>query len=246
MVNLKNKVAIVTGSARGIGKSIATSLLEKNAQVIIIDLDKSKIEQTVGELKKISKDVSGSVCDITDSSAVNKMVKQVYKKFGSIDILVNNAGITSDKLLIRMKSDDWKKVLEVNLTGTFNCTQKVSRIMMKQRSGKIINVSSIIGIIGNPGQSNYAASKGGIISFTKSIAKELAIRGINVNAIAPGFIKTKMTEKLPDKVREEYLKQIPMKKFGTPKQVADLVLFLSSKNSEYITGQTISIDGGMV
>ncbi|MBS3740530.1 MAG: 3-oxoacyl-[acyl-carrier-protein] reductase [Candidatus Cloacimonetes bacterium] len=246
MKNLLEKVAIVTGAARGIGKSIAQALLELGAQVIIIDLNQEEIDKTVEELTKVNENIFGYVCDITSIKTVGKMVKSISKDFGSIDILINNAGITSDKLLIRMKQSDWQKVIDVNLTGTYNCTQKISRIMMKQRSGKIVNISSIIGIMGNAGQANYAASKGGIIAFTKSVAKELAPRGINVNAIAPGFIKTKMTDKLSDGVKEEYLAQIPMKKFGTPSEVADLAIFLCSKNSEYITGQTIAIDGGMV
>jgi len=246
MEDFINKLAIVTGGAQGIGRAIVKALLKVNAHVIILDIDKDLIDKAISDLMPISDKITGLVCDITDNEAVGRTISKVKKDFNSIDILVNNAGITNDKLIMRMKPNDWNKVIDVNLNGTYNCTQKVSRIMMKQKSGKIVNIASIIGIIGNPGQSNYAASKGGIIAFTKSIAKELAPRGINVNAIAPGFIKTKMTNKLSEEMKKVYLKNIPMQKFGKPHQVAELVIFLCSEKSEYITGQTIAIDGGMV
>ncbi len=246
MNSINGKTAIITGSARGIGKKIAESFVKNGANVVIVDILTEEIKKTVLSLKNENCNVSGYKCDITNEKAVSEMVKKVRKEFDSIDVLVNNAGITRDKLLLRMKPADWEMVIKVNLTGTFLCTQKISRVMLKQRSGKIINISSIIGIKGNAGQSNYAASKGGIIAFTKSVAKELAPRGINVNAIAPGFIKTEMTEKLPKNIKETYLHSIPMKKFGTPEDVAELVIFLASENSSYITGQTIAIDGGMI
>ncbi|MEA2103790.1 MAG: 3-oxoacyl-[acyl-carrier-protein] reductase [Candidatus Cloacimonadota bacterium] len=246
MNNLTGKTAIITGSARGIGKGIAKSFVDSGANVVIVDIIPEVIEKTVSSLQNDKSKVIGYKCDITDANEVSAMVKNAVKEFGKIDILINNAGITKDNLLMRIKPADWQAVIDVNLTGTFLCSQKVSRVMMKQKYGKIINISSVIGIIGNPGQANYAASKGGIISFTKSIAKELALRNINVNAIAPGFIRTDMTDKLPEEVKKNYLKMIPMQKFGTPEDVAKLALFLASEQSSYITGQTISIDGGMI
>lgn len=245
MIKLTGKTAIITGSARGIGKGIAKSFIQAGANVVIVDIISDQIKNTVSSLKNETSKVIGYKCDITNSDEVSAMIKHTKKEFGSIDILINNAGITKDKLLMRMKPADWQAVIDVNLTGTFLCSQKISRVMMKQRYGKIINISSVIGIIGNPGQANYAASKGGIISFTKSIGKELAARNINVNAIAPGFIRTEMTDKLPEDVKENYLQMIPMKKFGTSENIANLALFLASEQSSYITGQTITIDGGM-
>ncbi|MBC8313085.1 MAG: 3-oxoacyl-[acyl-carrier-protein] reductase [Candidatus Cloacimonetes bacterium] len=246
MKNLSNKTAIITGSARGIGKDIAKKFSENAANVVIVDIIQDEINKTVKSLKKFNPNVIGIKCDITSENEVQNLVENVIEKFGSIDILVNNAGITKDKLLIRMKLSDWESVLKVNLTGTFICTQKVAKIMMKQRHGKILNISSVVGITGNAGQSNYSASKGGIIAFTKSIAKELAPRNINVNAIAPGFIETEMTEKLPAEIQQKYLESIPLNKFGKPHDIAELALFLCDNNSDYITGQTIVIDGGMI
>jgi 3-oxoacyl-[acyl-carrier protein] reductase len=246
MKKLSQKTAIITGSARGIGKSIAEKFSENGANIVIVDILQEEIDKTVESIKVANPNVIGIKCDITQENEVENLVKQVKEQFQTIDILVNNAGITRDKLLMRMSLADWEAVIRVNLTGTFLCTQKVSKVMMRQRKGKILNIASVIGIIGNVGQANYAASKGGIIAFTKSTAKELAARNINVNAIAPGFIKTEMTEKLPDEVVENYLKSIPLKRPGYPNDIAELALFLCSEESNYITGQTIVIDGGMI
>lgn len=246
MNRFDGKVALITGSARGIGKSIAHLFAQQGAQVIIADILQEAIDATVHEFTSNGLKAVGYQCNITSEEEVEHFMKDIYQKFGSIDIIVNNAGITADTLLIRMKKNDWDKVLNVNLTGTFICTQKAAKYMMKQRHGKIVNVSSIIGFIGNAGQANYAATKGGIIAFTKSVAKELASRNINVNAVAPGFIRTAMTEALPEEIQQKYLENIPMKRFGTPEDVGKLVLFLSSEDADYITGQTIIIDGGMI
>ncbi len=246
MNRFDRKVVLITGSARGIGKSIARLFAEQGAQVVIADILQEKIDATVHEFTSKGLKAVGSQCNITSEEEVENFMKDIYKQFGSIDILVNNAGITADNLIIRMKKNDWDKVLNVNLTGTFICTQKAARYMMKQRHGKIVNVSSVIGFIGNAGQANYAATKGGIIAFTKSVAKELASRNINVNAVAPGFIRTAMTDALPEEIQQKYLENISMKRFGTPEDVGKLVLFLSSEDADYITGQTIIIDGGMI
>jgi len=240
------KVAVITGSARGIGKSIARLFAEQGAQVVIADILQDDIDKTVDEFTSEGLKAAGFQCNITSEEEVENFMKDIYKKFSSIDILINNAGITADTLLIRMKKIDWDKVINVNLTGTFICTQKAAKYMMKQRHGKIVNVSSVIGFIGNFGQANYAASKGGIIAFTKSVSKELASRNINVNAVAPGFIRTAMTDALPEEIQQKYLENISLKRFGTPEDVGKLVLFLSSEDADYITGQTIIIDGGMI
>ncbi|OPX25800.1 MAG: 3-oxoacyl-[acyl-carrier-protein] reductase [Candidatus Cloacimonas sp. 4484_140] len=246
MNRFDGKVALITGSARGIGKSIARLFSEQGAQVVIADILQEEIDATVHEFTSEGLKAAGFQCNITSEEEVERFMKDIYQQFGSIDILVNNAGITADNLIIRMKKNDWDKVLNVNLTGTFICTQKAAKFMMKQRHGKIVNVSSIIGFVGNAGQANYAATKGGIIAFTKSVAKELASRNINVNAVAPGFIQTAMTDTLPEEIQQKYLENIPMKRFGTPEDVGKLVLFLSSEDADYITGQTIIIDGGMI
>lgn len=243
---LKDKVAIVTGGARGIGKEIALTLAKEGASVCICDVNEQALEETAKELESTGKKAIGIKIDVTDFSQVQEMVQKVLDKFSKIDILINNAGITRDNLVLRMKEEEWDAVLNVNLKGTFNCTKAVSKVMVKQRSGRIVSIASIVGLMGNPGQSNYAASKGGIISFTKSVAKELASRNINVNAIAPGFIKTDMTASLPKDLQDEMLKLIPLNRFGEPSDVANLTLFLVSENSNYITGHVIQVDGGMV
>ena len=244
---LKGSSAIVTGASRGIGRAIALCLAKSGANLI---LNYNHNESGAKELSKIIESMDVKVHlfqgDVGDFNQAEKMVTYTMKEFGRLDILINNAGINSDKLLIQMKEEDFDRVISVNLKGTFNCIKHASKIMMKQRYGKIINIASVVGLVGNIGQANYAASKSGIIGLTKSVAKELAPRGITVNAIAPGFIKTVMTEKLPEKIKEKMLNGIPLKKFGETEDVANLVDFLVSEKAGYITGQVINIDGGMV
>jgi 3-oxoacyl-[acyl-carrier protein] reductase len=246
MNRLKDKIAVITGSARGIGFIIAKTFAEEGAKVIILDINQELVNNAVEEIAKITQDVIGFVTDVTNQEMVANTIKEIIKSYKKIDILVNNAGITKDGLLMKMKESDWDAVINVNLKGTFLCTQKVIRHMLKQRSGSIINISSVIGIMGNAGQANYAASKGGIISLTKSSAKEFASRNIRVNAVAPGFIETEMTAKLSEEVIKEYAKSIPLNRMGKPEDVAKLCLFLASDDSSYITGQVIKVDGGLV
>ena len=242
---LGGKVALVTGASRGIGRAIALRLAGEGAKVAInyagntAKAVKAEIEQNGGEAILVQ-------ADVADSSAVEAMVAKVTEAFGQIDILVNNAGITRDGLLMRMKEEDFDAVLNTNLKGVFHCTKTVSKLMMKKRSGRIINMASVVGIMGNAGQTNYAAAKAGVIGFSKSAAKELAARGITVNVVAPGFIDTDMTAAMTDKAKELTLTGIPMKKMGTPEDVANAVLFLASDCASYITGQTVNVDGGMV
>jgi 3-oxoacyl-[acyl-carrier protein] reductase len=248
-MGLSGKVALITGSVRGIGKAIALELANHGAKIVINDiLIEEEIKKTVDEIEKSSNHKAmGIRSNITQSTEVENMVKEIIDNFGKIDILVNNAGIVQDSLLIRMKEEYWDNVINVNLKGSFNCSKAVAKYMIRQKSGgKIVNISSVIGVVGNIGQANYAASKAGIIGFTKSIAKELALRNINVNAIAPGYIKTDMTEKLPEKVKEEFKKQIPLKRLGTGEDIAKVVYFLVSEAANYITGQVINVNGGMV
>lgn len=234
------RISIVTGGARGIGKAIAASLKERGNRIFIWDVSEDG-KKTADELG-----VEFMRVDVSDYKDVNRNVKTVLDDVGRIDILINNAGITRDNLLLRMSEEEFDSVIRVNLKGTFNTTRAVLPSMIKNRWGRIVNISSVIGIIGNKGQANYAASKAGIIGFTKSVAKEVATRGITVNAIAPGFIETEMTEKLPDDVKTAYLKSIPMGRLGNTDDVANLVLFLVSDSASYITGQVVHIDGGMV
>ena len=246
-MSLKSKVALVTGGSRGIGREIALELAKAGVDIAITyvnNLEKAKIvieEIIVYGVRAIA--IQGNISIEED---VLNIVKTIEKELGSVDILVNNAGVTKDNLLIRMKEDEWDQVMDVNLKGTFLCTKAVSRSMMKKRYGKIINITSVVGIIGNAGQGNYSASKAGVIGFTKSMAKELASRGIRVNAIAPGFIETDMTESLNDEIKDTMKNAIPLNSFGSPKDIANLVVFLASENSDYITGQVINVDGGMV
>lgn len=244
---LKGKNVIVTGATRGIGKEIALTLAQNRANIAMNYRNlNSEVEDLINEIKSFGVDVLAIKCDVSITDEVDNFVKEVKSHYNTIDILVNNAGITKDGLILRMKEEDFDDVLDVNLKGTFNTTKAVSSIMVRQKYGKIINISSVVGISGNAGQCNYAASKAGVIGFSKSVARELASRNINVNVVAPGYINTDMTKNLPDKVKEEIIKSIPMKKIGDPKEVANLVLFLSSNLSDYITGQVINVDGGMV
>ena len=244
---LKGKNAIVTGATRGIGKEIALTLAQNGANIAMNYRNlNSEVEDLINEIKSFGVDVLAIKCDVSITDEVDNFVKEVKSHYNTIDILVNNAGITKDGLILRMKEEDFDDVLDVNLKGTFNTTKAVSSIMVRQKYGKIINISSVVGISGNAGQCNHAASKAGVIGFSKSVARELASRNINVNVVAPGYINTDMTKNLPDKVKEEIIKSIPMKKIGDPKEVANLVLFLSSNLSDYITGQVINVDGGMV
>ena len=242
--SLTGKVALVTGASRGIGKEIALELSNLGAEVIInYSSSDEKAKEVEDLIKKSGRKVHKLKFDVSKEESVSAAFEEIIKINGSIDILVNNAGITRDGLLMRMKSTHWDEVMNTNLKGVFLCTKYASKFMLKQRSGKIINISSIVGIIGNPGQANYSAAKAGVIGFTKTCAKEFASRGINVNAIAPGFIETEMTENLN---KEEIIKNIPLGKLGSCSQIANLVSFLVSSNAgSYITGQTISIDGGM-
>lgn len=246
MIDLKGKKAIVTGAARGIGKAIVLALAKNGCDVIVADLDEESAKSTASDVRNLGVDALPVKVDVVDTEQVKLMIKQSYEKFNTIDILINNAGITRDKLLMRMKEQDWDVVLQVNLKGAFNCTKQVVRNMIKQNSGKIINIASVVGVMGNVGQSNYAASKAGLIGFTRSIAKELGGRNIQVNAIAPGYIETEMTKNLPQDVKDNYIKQIPMNRGGTTEEVAKTVLFLASSLSDYITGQVINVDGGML
>jgi len=243
---LEGKLAIITGGARGIGKEIAALFAKQGANIAICDVNLEEAEKTAKEIQDLGRESLAFKVDVTDQSQIQGMVDKILDKFNKIDILINNAGITKDNLLLRMSEEEWDKVIAVNLKGTFLCTKIVSKVMLKQRFGKIINLASIIGIMGNAGQANYAASKAGIIGLTKSVAKELASRNICVNAIAPGFIKTDMTARLAEEVQKKMLSVIPLARFGEAKDVADLAIFLSSESSSYITGQVIQVDGGMV
>ena len=244
---LKDKVAIVTGGTRGIGRAIALKLADHGANIVINYRNSDKEAE---ELKAILEEKGVKVltvkCDISNFEDSKNLMDKCKEVFGKIDILVNNAGITKDTLIMRMKEQDFDNVIDVNLKGTFNCAKHASAIMLKQRFGKIINMTSVVGIAGNAGQVNYAASKAGVIGLTKSLAKELGSRGITVNAVAPGFINTDMTASLSEKVKEEASKNIPLKRLGDPEDVANLVGFLASDAANYITGQVINVDGGMV
>jgi len=248
-MNLDGKCAVVTGAGRGgrgIGRSIALALAGEGADIVISDFvpenAEAVAEEVIRETGRRAVPVQGDVASAAD---VDRLFKTAMEQFGHIDILVNNAGITRDGLLMRMSEDDWDAVLNSNLKGTFLCTRAVSRIMLKQKAGRIVNVASVMGIVGNAGQANYSSSKAGIIGLTKTTAKELGSRGITANAVAPGFIQTAMTDALPEELREQMKKQVPLARLGTPEDVARVILFLASDDSAYVTGQVISIDGGL-
>jgi len=245
-MRLKDKVALITGGARGIGQAIAMTFAKEGANIVVADVNLEIAQKTALEIEGLGVKALALEMDVTNYDLVEASINKILDKMGKVDILVNNAGITKDNLVLRMSQAEWDAVINVNLKGTFNCIKAVSRPMVKQRSGRIISIASIIGLMGNPGQANYAASKAGIIALTKTVAKELASRNINANAVAPGFIQTEMTAKLPENIKSKMLEAIPLAKLGTVQDVANLCLFLASDESSYITGQVITIDGGMV
>ncbi|MBN3040006.1 MAG: 3-oxoacyl-[acyl-carrier-protein] reductase [Candidatus Omnitrophica bacterium] len=244
-MSFQGKIVLITGAAQGIGKQIALDFAREKATTILFDVSEEALEAAAKELSQHS-DSHYFIVDVTDPVQIEQAINKIIDKFTKIDILINNAGITRDNLALRLSESDWDKVLDINLKGAFLCSKACARHMVKKRSGKIVNISSIIGIIGNPGQVNYSASKAGLIGLTKSMAKELGSRNICINAVAPGYIQTKMTEVLSQKVKEQMLERIPLKKFGKPEDVSKAVRFLSSEDSDYITGQVIVVDGGMI
>ena len=244
-MDLSGRVALVTGGGRGIGRAIALKLAEVGTTVVVSDIDEVSASSAAGEIKAMKGRSLAVMADVSSSSDVVKMMETAQAAYGKVDILVNNAGITRDQLLMRMSDEDWDNVLSINLKSVFLCTKVVLRQMVKQRWGRIISLSSIVGMKGNAGQANYASAKAGIIGFTRSIAKEVASRGITVNAIAPGFIDTDMTQSLEENMRQELKRQIPIGNFGSPRDVAEAVAFLASEEARYITGQVLSVDGGM-
>lgn len=246
MFDLSGKIAIVTGASQGIGEVIAKKLSEAGAHVVCIARSKEKIENLVNQLKNSGLSASSISCDVSDGKAFSDAISNIYSENKRLDILVNNAGITRDALLMRMNEDQWDTVLDTNLKGAFHGMKAAIRPMMKNKSGRVINITSIVGLTGNPGQANYSASKAGLIGMTKSIAKEVATRGITVNCIAPGWIETEMTEDLPENTKNELLKRIPQARTGKPEDIAYAALFLASDEANYITGQTITVDGGRV
>jgi 3-oxoacyl-[acyl-carrier protein] reductase len=246
MFELNDKVALITGSARGLGQAIAVKLAEAGADIALCDLNAEWVEETAEKVRALGRRAECYGVNVADGASVVEGIKAIEKDFGKIDVLVNNAGITKDGLMMRMSEDDWDAVLNVNLKGTFLCTKAAMRGMMKQRSGTIVNIASVIGLMGNAGQANYAASKGGVIAFSKTVAKELASRNVRCNAVAPGFIRTAMTDALTEEVQNKMKEFIPLSRFGEPEDVANVVLFLASDASAYVTGQVISTCGGMV
>lgn len=246
-MQLKGKTALVTGSGRGLGKAIALKLASMGANIVLNDIAASDaVDATAEEFKAAGYNVVVTKGDVRNADDVKVMVKTAVDTFGSLDVLVNNAGITKDKPMAMMSEEDWDLVLDINLKGAFLCTKAAAKVMIKQRSGKIVNIASVAGVYGNAGQANYSASKAGLIGLTKTTAKEFASRGVTCNAVAPGLIQSKMTDILPEDVRQNYLKNIPLGRFGTPEDVANVVAFLSSDDSNYVTGQVIDIDGGLV
>ncbi|MCP4653134.1 MAG: 3-oxoacyl-[acyl-carrier-protein] reductase [Candidatus Omnitrophica bacterium] len=244
-MRFQDKVVLVTGGAQGIGKEIALDFARGGAKLVLFDVNEQALSDTAKEIGD-SLRVMNLKVDVTNLSDVEKNVNKVIDNWGRVDILINNAGITRDNLILRLSENDWDSVLNVNLKGSFNCAKTLARVMVKQRAGKIVNISSVIGIMGNPGQVNYGASKAGLIGITKSLARELGGRNITVNAVAPGYIRTAMTDKISDKVKEEMFKRIPLSRFGEPLDVAKAVTFLASEDADYITGQVLVVDGGLV
>lgn len=241
----KGKVALITGASRGIGRSIALALAAEGAKIVAVDLDQAATDAVVNEVKQLGVDAIAVLGNVTVAEDTEKMIDAAMTAFGRVDILVNNAGITRDGLLMRMKDEDWDAVLSVNLKGAFLCTRAVAKVMTKQRYGRVINIASVVGQMGNAGQANYCASKAGLMGLTKSNARELAKRNITVNAVAPGFIATAMTDALPEKVREELAAQIPLERLGSAEDIANAVVFLAAERSGYITGHVLSVNGGM-
>ena len=246
MSTLEGRCAVVTGGARGIGRAICHKLGRLGADVAVVDLLDAEAAETSRQVEAMGRRSVSMVCDVSSSADVGEMFEKVIASLGGAHILVNNAGVARDGLMMRMPDKDWDTVIGVNLTGTFNCCRVAAKYFIKQRFGRIVNISSVVGIMGNPGQVNYASSKAGIIGLTKTIAKELASRGVTANALAPGYIQTEMTEALPEKARSNFLSMIPLGRFGTVEDVANLVAFLVSNDADYITGQVIHVDGGML
>jgi 3-oxoacyl-[acyl-carrier protein] reductase len=241
----KDKVAIVTGASRGIGRSISLALAAEGARIVVVDLDMDETEKVADEIRALGAEALSVKGNVTVAADAERMIDAAVEKFGRVDILVNNAGITRDGLLLRMKDEDWDAVLNVNLKGAFVCSRAAAKVMAKQRYGRIINIASVVGQMGNAGQANYCASKAGLIGLTKSNARELAKRNVTVNAVAPGFIETAMTAALPEKVRQELAEQIPLERLGSAADIANAVVFLAAERSGYITGQVIGVNGGM-
>ncbi|MCB5251479.1 MAG: 3-oxoacyl-[acyl-carrier-protein] reductase [Candidatus Cloacimonetes bacterium] len=245
MHDISKQIVVITGSARGIGLAIAERFASAKATVIVIDLNSELVDKAVESLKDQGGKAFGYIGNVTDAKGIEELFARIVAEHGAIDTLINNAGVTRDNLVLRMKEEEWQLVMDINLKGSFICTQKAFKHMMKARQGSIINIASVIGLMGNAGQANYAASKGGMIAFTKSCAKEFASRNVRVNAVAPGFIETEMTATLSEEIRASYGKAIPLGKMGSPADVAKVCMFLASEYSSYITGQTIAVDGGL-